>query len=178
MMTGKSVVQKEPCKCLHINCLLRFPFFKANECFRFKHNHSLLITVFVTLLLPSWFSTCDAKRQKDEPSSWNSWPSASADLKFAGEPESCRCGDRSRNIHEKIIINNNKVLLNRDNGTSKKWSYGPQGTQLELGCLGLQFKCVDLCISHHQSCEPSVLIPRSRKALNCKTQTHNSKKWK
>lgn len=50
LMTECSLVQKEHWKCLHINCLLRFPFFKTNECFRFKHNCSLLITVLVTLL--------------------------------------------------------------------------------------------------------------------------------
>lgn len=49
-------------ECLHINCLLRFPFFKTNECFRLKHNYSLLITVLVTLLFFLVISTCDSRR--------------------------------------------------------------------------------------------------------------------
>lgn len=43
-------VEQEHWECLHINCLLRFPFFKTNECFRLKRNYSLLITVLVAFL--------------------------------------------------------------------------------------------------------------------------------
>ena len=93
-----SLVQKEHWKCLHINCLLRFPFFKTNECFRFKHNCSLLITVLVTLLFFPLISTCESRTENDEPTSWGQWPSASADLGFAGDPEACCGGYRSRNI--------------------------------------------------------------------------------
>lgn len=62
LMIAYSLTQKEHWKCLHINCLLRFPFFETNECFRFKHNCSLLITVLVTLLFFLLISTCDSRR--------------------------------------------------------------------------------------------------------------------
>lgn len=44
-------------------------FFKTNECFRVNRNYSLLITVLVTLLFFLMISTCDSRRQKDEPAS-------------------------------------------------------------------------------------------------------------
>lgn len=50
-MTACSLVRREHWERLHINCLLPFPSFKTNECFRLKQNGSLLITVLATLPL-------------------------------------------------------------------------------------------------------------------------------
>lgn len=126
---------------MHINCLLRFPFFKTNECFRFKHNCSPLITVLVTLLFFPLISTCESRTENDEPTSWGQRPSASADLRFAGDPKACCGGYRSRNV----ILYIRKITIIKFHLKKKKKKIAAQGGRAvaqipHLKMVGLGFK--------------------------------------